>query len=200
MREDGAYAGPLPRVKAASMKMGPDHTSKTAAYPPRLCRKIAQMIFQYFSVMVSTGRSPPVVGFVGPPATGGSTTVSTTGTSISSSSQRSLASGSSAVAASVAPSSAHSFGSSAVVASLASSFPVAAGSPHVGMDLARARADQAMDEGASIFGPSAPPTPPLTGIPPHSPGEDDIDGVPCTIDELMAVGVNGPAQMGDVGT
>ena len=29
MRDDGAYAGPLPRVKAASVKMGPEHTMKT---------------------------------------------------------------------------------------------------------------------------------------------------------------------------
>ena len=36
--------GPLPKVDAPPMAMGPDNTKKTAAYPPLLCQGLANML------------------------------------------------------------------------------------------------------------------------------------------------------------
>ena len=43
---EGQYTGPLPRIMARPMKMGPEHTSATAHYPPLLNHAFAQTLLQ----------------------------------------------------------------------------------------------------------------------------------------------------------
>ena len=42
--DQGLYKGPLPRISAPPMQTGPEHTTKTAEYPPALNEALARMI------------------------------------------------------------------------------------------------------------------------------------------------------------
>ena len=131
------------------------------------------MILHHFQEL-SSGRPPPREGLVGGPATSVIATPFTpTSGSSSSRPQYSQVAG-------------QSFG-------ITGKGSLAAGLAAPSAE-ARARADEAIEEGAEIFGGAAPVTPPVVGSAPPTSGDDDIDGVPFTIDELTAAGGDGPAR------
>ena len=61
--DEGCYRGPLPWQRATPMKMGPENTAPTAAYPPRLCSKIAAMVLATLrgSLLQPVSKGPPHV-------------------------------------------------------------------------------------------------------------------------------------------